>query len=254
MTLSNGQETAMEQGMDNRELILIVDDEPDIRALLRILFEKEGWQVAEAANGREAVAYAETHDTVSLVIMDIMMPVMNGLEAAECLRTLIDAPILFLTARSSDHDKMSAYRNGADDYIVKPFHAMDLRLKVRAMLTRYRLYLEKLNAQSEDEAKDHILSPAEGIEVHPEERYVTKNGERVVLTEREFELLYYFCCNRRKTLSPAEIYEAVWGEPYLNTASNTVIVHVANLRRKLDSGLSGQSFIRTVWGKGYRVD
>ena len=81
-----------------------------------------------------------------------------------------------------------------------------------------------------------------------------KNGERIVLTEREFELLYYFCCNRKKTLSPSEIYEAVWGEPYLNTASNTVIVHVANLRRKLESGLSGQSFIRTVWGKGYRVD
>lgn len=254
MISNSNHETFMEPSMDKHELILIVDDEPDIRALLRILFEKEGWQVAEAANGREAVAYAETHNDVSLVIMDIMMPMMNGFEAAEHLRTLIDAPILFLTARSSDHDKMSAYRNGADDYIVKPFHATDLRLKVRAMLARYRLYLEKLNTRNEGENKDHIISPAEGIEVHPAERYVTKNGERVVLTEREFELLHYFCCHRRKTLSPAEIYEAVWGEPYLNTASNTVIVHVANLRRKLESGLSGQSFIRTVWGKGYRVD
>ena len=254
MTSDFEQKTVMNENSDSRELILIVDDEPDIRALLKILFEKEGWQVAEAANGREAVSYAERNPGVSLVIMDIMMPVMNGFEAAEQLRTLIDAPILFLTARSSDHDKMSAYRSGADDYIVKPFHATDLRLKVRAMLTRYRLYRAKLNEQNRDEDKDQVLSPAEGIEVYPEERYVLKNGERVTLTEREYELLYYFCCHRKKTLSPAEIYEAVWGEPYLNTASNTVIVHVANLRRKLESGLSGQSFIRTVWGKGYRVD
>lgn len=237
----------------SRELILVVDDEQDIRTLLRILFEKEGWQVAEAADGQSALDYVGTHGHVSLVVLDIMMPVMDGIKTAAALRELTDAPILFLTARSSDHDKTEAYRSGGDDYIVKPFHATDLRLKVRAMLGRYRLYHETAK-ESDAEENREMISPAEGIEVYMSENTVLKNGERVILTEREYELLRFFCRNRRRTLSPAEIYETVWEEPYLSTASNTVIVHIANLRKKLETTPTGQSFIRTVWGKGYRIE
>lgn len=235
-----------------REHILVVDDEADIRTLLKILFEKEGWYVAEAPNGESAVDYVRRHDDVSLVVLDIMMPVMDGVHTAAALRTLTDAPILFLTARSSDSDKTSAYRAGGDDYIVKPFHATDLRLKVSAMLQRYRLYRARVDQHSEENSR--VILPAEGVEVHLNENLVLKQGERVFLTDREFELLCFFCRNRKRTLSPAEIYEAVWEEPYLSTASNTVIVHIANLRKKLDTAQGGQSFIRTVWGKGYRID
>ncbi len=237
----------------SRELILVVDDEQDIRTLLRILFEKEGWQVAEAPDGQTALDFVSTHRDVSLVVLDIMMPVMDGIRTAAALRALTDAPILFLTARSSDHDKTEAYRSGGDDYIVKPFHATDLRLKARAMLGRYRLYHETVKEANAEENQS-VLSPTEGIEVYMSENTVLKNGERVILTEREYALLRFFCLNRHRTLSPAEIYETVWEEPYLNTASNTVIVHIANLRKKLETSSSGQSFIRTVWGKGYRID
>lgn len=239
--------------MPANELILVVDDEQDIRTLLRILFEKEGWKVAEAANGREALSFAETASAdISLIVMDIMMPVMNGIDAAEKLRAITGAPILFLTARSSDADKTEAYRSGADDYIVKPFHATDLRLKVHAMISRYRRYRDTL-VRLESSDNEDVYSPTAGIEVRFHEKSVTKNGKKVMLTDREYELLCFFCRNRQKTLSPAEIYEAVWEEPYLNTSSNTVIVHIANLRKKLEQD-GGTSFIRTVWGKGYRVD
>ncbi len=236
------------------ELILVVDDEQDIRTLLRILFEREGWCVAEAANGQEAVDFISVHPDVSLVVMDIMMPGMDGIKTAATVRSLTRAPILFLTARSSDADKIAAYRSGGDDYIVKPFHATDLRLKVRAMLQRYSLYRGCAVSTDIEPKDDGVISPAEGIEVHLSENVVLKNGERVPLTEREYELLCFFCRNRKRTLSPAELYEAVWEEPYLNTASNTVIVHIANLRKKLETVSGGQSFIRTVWGKGYRVE
>ncbi len=235
-----------------REHILVVDDESDIRTLLKILFEKEGWCVTEAPNGQAAVDYVRKHQDISLIVLDIMMPVMDGIQTAKELRPLTDAPILFLTARSSDNDKTSAYRAGADDYIVKPFHATDLRLKVSAMLQRYRLYRERI--ETVPEADSHVFLTGADVEVHLGENVVLKHGERVFLTDREYELLCFFCKNRKTTLSPAEIYEAVWEEPYLSTASNTVIVHIANLRKKLDAAPGGQSVIRTVWGKGYRLD
>lgn len=236
------------------ELILVADDEQDIRSLLRILLEKEGWQVAEACDGAEAVAFVKAHPHVSLVVLDIMMPKMDGIETAAALRDMTAAPILFLTARSSDSDKMAAYRNGGDDYIVKPFHATDLRLKLRAMLARYRLYQSRIQEPPVREGSSNVIHLSESIEAHLDEKNVLKNGERVVLTEREYELLRYFCLHRGETLTPAVLYEAIWGEPYLNTASNTVIVHIANLRKKLEQDPAGPSFIRTVWGKGYRLD
>ena len=248
--ISESMEDATEH--DLRERILIADDDADIRTLLNILFRKEGWSTVEAANGEEAIACIRQYEDISLVVLDIMMPVMDGIQTAKTLRSLTDAPILFLTARSSDSDKMNAYRSGGDDYIVKPFHATDLRLKVRAMLERYGRY-RRNTSRNQDEKVANVISPSEGIEVNLSENLVTKNGEEVGLTEREYQLLCFFCHNRKRTLSPSEIYEAVWEEPYLSTSSNTVIVHIANLRKKLEVQ-SRQPFIRTVWGKGYRID
>lgn len=238
-----------------RPLILIADDDRDIRDLLRILLLKENYDVLEASDGREALSLlAVNRDRVSLIILDIMMPRMDGLGAASEIRKLTDAPILFLTARSSDADKTAAYAGGGDDYVTKPFHATDLLLKLRAMLRRYTLYRSSVEAAepAREEKNGYLFSG--DVEWRPEEEAVYRMGERVVLTEREYQLFARLCRGRGENLSAATLYEDVWNEPYLVSSSNTVIVHIANLRRKLEKDPSSPAIIRTVWGKGYRID
>ncbi len=233
-------------------LILVADDEADIRALLRILLEKDGYRVLEAADGIEALKQVKDHGSVALILLDIMMPNLDGFETARALRKMTDAPILFLTARSSDTDRTVAYGNGGDDYIVKPFHATDLRLKIKAMLRRFELY--RSTGEAEPEPADGVVRFTGEIEWHPEQKTIYKQGERVELTEREYLLFARLASSRGENITPATLYEDVWGETYLASSSNTVIVHIANLRRKLEKEPSSPALIRTVWGKGYRVD
>ena len=233
-------------------LILVADDEADIRALLRILLEKDGYRVLEAADGLEALQALRDHPEVSLILLDIMMPHLDGFETARALRKSTDAPILFLTARSSDTDKTAAYGNGGDDYIVKPFHATDLRLKIRAMLARYEKYCAR--GEESAETADGVIRFTGDVEWNPEEKAIYRLGERVELTEREYLLFARLAESRGENLTPATLYEDVWGEAYLASSSNTVIVHIANLRRKLEKEPSSPALIRTVWGKGYRID
>lgn len=238
-----------------RPHVLIADDESDIRSLLRILLEKEGYAVLEAADGEEAVSRVrEAPEALSLIILDIMMPRLSGTEAAARIRGLTEAPILFLTARSSDADKTEAYASGGDDYIVKPFHAIDLTLKASAMIRRFRTYHEQAEIKGgKGRELRSVVFPGD-VEWRPEEGTVYRLGERIQLTEREYELFVRLCKSRGENLSPATLYEDVWGEPYLSSSSNTVIVHIANLRRKLEKDPSSPVLIRTVWGKGYRID
>ncbi len=239
--------------------LLIVDDDPDIRNLLHILLSKDGYRVTEAADGEAAVCAVKSDPDICLILLDIMMPRMDGFEAARAIRSLTDAPILFLTARSSDADRTKAYEGGGDDYIVKPFHATDLRLKVGAMLKRYELYRQSSGTSIEvplalsADATDGI--PLTGdILWYASDRRVTRLGEPIPLTEREYALFAYLAARRGEHVTPAVLYEEVWGEPYLASSSNTVIVHIANLRRKLERDPSSPALIRTVWGKGYRID
>ena len=233
-------------------LILVADDESDIRNLLRILLEKDGYRVQEAEDGVAAVEAVTAHGDVSLILLDIMMPNMDGFAAARALREKTDAPILFLTARSSDADKTVAYASGGDDYIVKPFHSTDLRLKVGAMLSRYERY--RGSAEEEEPTPEGVVRFPDEVEWIPAENAVYKQGSRVELTEREYLLFARLAEGRGENLSPAVLYEDVWREAYLASSSNTVIVHIANLRRKLEKDPSSPTLIRTVWGKGYRID
>lgn len=233
-------------------LILVADDEADIRALLRILLEKDGYRVLEAADGLEVLEQVRDHGSISLILLDIMMPNLDGFETARALRKKTDAPILFLTARSSDADKTAAYGNGGDDYIVKPFHATDLRLKIKAMLRRFELY--RSSGDREPESAEGTVRFTGDVEWRPKEKAIFKQGERVELTEREYLLFARLASSRGENLTPAILYEDVWGEAYLASSSNTVIVHIANLRRKLEKEPSSPALIRTVWGKGYRID
>lgn len=240
---------------ESHHLILVADDDTDIRTLLRILLEKEGYRVAEAADGREAIAAAETYaGELSLVILDILMPGMGGIEAAGRLRAITEAPILFLTACSSDADKTRAYGSGGDDFINKPFRTIDLMLKIQALIRRYERYRAKRSEGGTSEAEESGVRLSGDVEWYPAERSVLRQGERVVLTEREYRLFACLAEARGDILTPSVLYEAVWGEPYLASSSNTVIVHIANLRRKLEKDPSSPTLIRTVWGKGYRIE
>ena len=172
--------------MENPHRILVVDDEADIRSLLRILLEKDGHRVLEAADGIQALEILRDEGDVSLILLDIMMPRLDGFQTARALRNKTDAPILFLTARSSDSDKSQAYLNGGDDYIVKPFHATDLRLKVGAMLRRFDLYRSH-DEDTSGEVGDCVRFTGD-VEWHPAERAIYKMGVPVELTEREYLL------------------------------------------------------------------
>ena len=225
--------------------ILVVDDEPDIRQLMKIVLENEGYAVVEAENGEQAVELVRSDDSLSLIVMDIMMPIMNGVSAAAEIRTISSLPILFLTAKSADTDKVLAFGSGGDDYIVKPFYATDLKLRVSALLRRWDMYRDLQDKATEPEVIGKEL------EINAEEKAVYRQGEKIALTEKEYELLHLMHDQRGRTFSPVELYETIWQETYLPSSSNTVLVHIANLRKKLGED---QSIIRTVWGKGYVID
>ncbi len=231
--------------MPEQYKILVVDDEPDIRQLLCIVLEKEGYSVIEAENGEQALELVRSDPDFSLIIMDIMMPVMNGVSAAAEIRAISSLPILFLTAKSADQDKVLAFGSGGDDYIVKPFYATDLKLRVSALLRRWNTY----RSVREQSAENEIIGRE--LEINPEEKAVYRQGEKIFLTEKEFELLSLLHSQRGRTFSPVELYETIWQETYLPSSSNTVLVHIANLRKKLGED---QNIIRTVWGKGYVID
>ena len=227
--------------------ILIADDEQEIRKVLRLLLEERGYTVCEAHDGEDAVRAMREDSSVDLCIMDIMMPRLNGIEATREIRAFSTVPILFLTARSLDTDKESAYAEGGDDYLVKPFSSRELIMKVEALTRRYNSYTPK--AESEG-----AIRISGGILIYPETREVTKGGSPVDIRDKEFDLLLYLARHKGEVLSAQKIYEGVWGEMPLPSSNNTITVHILNLRRKLEDESSVSKIIRTVWGKGYQVD
>lgn len=228
--------------MEQKTRILVVDDEPDLRALLRIVLENQGYRVWDAASGAEAVARLRQEPETDLVIMDIMMPGLDGVAATRALREFSQAPVLFLTAKSQLQDKMDAYGSGGDDFLQKPFSQSELLLKVESLLRRYRVY----------RGKGEQTHEGEDITLDPERRCAVKRGGQVELTDKEYTILQFLMEHRGAPLEARVIYEAVWGERYLPSANNTVMVHILNLRRKLEDDPSTPRLIRTVWGKGYQ--
>ena len=227
--------------------ILVVDDEIEIRKVLRLLLENAGHQIVEAADGRSAVESLRLDPGTDLCIMDIMMPNMNGIEAVREIRTFSPIPVLFLTAKSLESDKEAAYSGGGDDYLVKPFSSRELLMKVEALTRRYTSYSAK--KASEDEIR--LWS---GVVVLPESREVTKNGVTLDIRDKEFDMLVYLAKNRGKAVDSRELYQKVWDEMPLASSNNTITVHILNLRRKLEDDPSSPKVIRTVWGKGYQID
>lgn len=225
----------------NKIRILAVDDEPDLRSLLRILLMNKGYEVLEAASGQEAVDMVRSEPRIDLVIMDIMMPGLSGVEACAEIRKFSTVPMLFLTAKSQLADKAEAYASGGDDYLAKPFAQNELMMKVESLTRRYRIYKGK---QDTIGGMDLTLDENRGCAV--------RNGQRIELTDKEFAILRFFFRNRGRTLDVRTVYEGVWGEKFLPSSNNTVMVHILNLRKKLELDPANPKLIRTVWGKGYQ--
>ena len=228
--------------------ILVTDDERDIRQVLKLLLENSGYEVIEASNGAQAVDVIMADNSIDLCIMDVMMPVLDGVEAAARIRRNSSVPILFLTAKSLDSDKEIAYGSGGDDYIVKPYSARELLRKVEALTRRYTSYSAK------DLSKNDGIRLAGGVVVDMQSREVTKNGLHVDMRDKEIDVLIFLIKNRGRVVSADELYEGVWGEMPLASSGNNVTVHILNLRRKLEDDSSTPKVIRTVWGKGYQID
>lgn len=228
--------------------ILIVDDDPDIREVLSVLLGSEGYRTEQAEDGETALEKLAGGQDVDLVILDVMMPGISGVEVCGRIRERSTVPVLFLTAKSQDQDKVEAYTEGGDDYLVKPFSQTELLMKVKSLLRRYKQYQGKPPA----EAPVGILEG--NIRIDGKTRSVRKGTKRIALTEKEFEILLYFQEHRGEVVGNKELYENVWREKYLPSANNTIMVHVLNLRKKLEEDVNKPKLIKTVWGKGYKVE
>jgi DNA-binding response OmpR family regulator len=230
--------------------ILVCDDEKDIVNALRIYLTGEGFQVVEAFNGKEALQILEKEE-IHLVLMDIMMPVMDGIEAMVELRKAYNIPVILLTAKSEDMDKVLGLNVGADDYITKPFNPVELIARVKSQLRRYTLLGGIRTQRSVEDDADRIVIG--GIELMDREKKVLLDGEEVSLTPREYDILKLLMEHPGKVYSPKEIYTEVWQDPGYG-AENTVAVHVRHLREKLEYDPANPRYVIAVWGHGYKMN
>lgn len=226
--------------------ILFADDDSEIRTVVRVLLESEGYEVIEAGNGEEAVRLAD--DTLDLIILDVMMPGKNGISACMEIRRNLTVPILFLTARTQDSDKTVGFGAGADDYLAKPFSYAELTARVKALIRRYHVYRGK-----EKEEQKGILTIRD-LTIDRSCNEVTRAGKEILLTDLEYRILLLLASNRGKIFTIENIYESVWEEPFFYSANNTVMVHIRNLRKKLEVNPKNPTYVVNVWGKGYRVE
>ena len=230
--------------MEEAIRILVVDDEPDIRRIIRILLESRGYRVLEAPNGRLAVETIRKEPDVDLILLDIMMPELSGIEASREIRSISSAPILFLTARTQEQDKLEAYSSGGDDYLAKPFSHGELLMKVDSLLRRYRVYKGKVTGK---QLKSDVV-------LDEENRRILRGGEALELTETEYSILQFLADHRGSVVSVAQIYEGVWHEKYMPASNNTVMVHIRRLRGKMKEDTRQNKIITTVWGVGYKIE
>ena len=218
----------------NKTKILVADDDRSICTLIKLILEKEGFEVSCLFDGESVVNEIAAGGKYDLIILDIMMPGMLGTNAAKKIKDICDTPIIFITARSSDEDKIEAYDSGADDYLCKPFSSVELVLRVKAVLKRTKTEYK------------------EEIEFLHSEKSVVIQGSKIILTDTELRLLEFLYNNKGNVMSIKDIYEAVWEEKYLPNSNNTVMVFMLGLRKKIEEDYANPKHIITIWGKGYK--
>ncbi|MGN4409127.1 response regulator transcription factor [Bacillus cereus group sp. MYBK59-1] len=221
----------------NKYRVLVVDDESDMRQLVGMYLDNFGYEWGEAENGKEALKKLET-DHYDFVVLDIMMPEMDGLSVCKEIRKTLDVPIIFLTAKGEEWNRVNGLRMGADDYIVKPFSPGELVARMEAVLRRYT---------KQEQQEEIQFGP---ILINEKSRRIEADGESISLTVKEFDLLYFLCQHTGQVFSREQLLEKVWGYDYAGS-TRTVDTHVKTMRLKL--GESG-NYIQTVWGVGYKFE
>ena len=225
--------------------ILVMDDEKEICELIRLYLENDGYEVITAYTGEEAMRITETEE-LSLAVLDVMVPDMDGFEVCRRIRENHYFPIIMVTAKVEDLDKIRGLTMGADDYITKPFNPLELTARVRTQLRRWTRYNQHSPADSD-------TIEIRGLVISRSAHTCTLNGEKLELTPIEFSILLYLCEHRGNVVSSEQLFEAVWKEKYFNS-NNTVMVHIARLREKMHEPERRPRYVRTVWGIGYTVD
>lgn len=228
------------------EHILIVDDEREIADLLEVYLKNEGYQVHKFYHGKGALECLK-NTKIDLALLDIMLPDIDGFTLCREIRQKWFFPVIMLTAKAEDGDKIMGITLGADDYITKPFNPLEVTARVRAQLRRVNMY----NTRQTEEDPDYFN--IDGLEVNGKNHVCLLYGTEIALTPLEFSILFYLCQRRGNVVSAEELFEKVWGERYLDS-NNTVMTHIAKLREKLKENARKPKFIKTVWGVGYKIE
>ena len=230
--------------MNNK--ILVLDDEREIAEVIALYLRNEGYEVELAFTGREALRKVEAEAPV-LALLDVMLPDMDGFAVLQNIRESYRFPVIMLTAKTEDTDKITGLTLGADDYIPKPFTPLELVARVKAQLRRYTKYNDHVKQQ------ENIIDFA-GLVMNRDTHECTYNEKELVLTPIEFDILWLLCSNRGRVISSEQLFEQIWKEKYFKNSNNTVMVHIRHLREKMGDGTRKSDFIKTVWGVGYKIE
>ena len=229
-----------------KEKILIVDDETAIADLVEVYLKNEGFEVCKFYNAKDALACA-MHTDLSLAILDVMLPDMDGFQLCQKIREKRLYPIIMLTAKVEDMDKITGLTLGADDYITKPFLPLELVARVKAQLRRYKKY----NVGNEPEEDILIHS---GLVLNVKTHECTLNEKPLSLTPTEFSILRILCQQKGNVVSSEELFHQIWGDDYFSKSNNTITVHIRHLREKMGDSFEEPQYIKTVWGCGYKIE
>lgn len=232
--------------------ILICDDDKDIVSALDIYLTSEGYATVKAYDGLECLRLAE-REPVDLILLDVMMPGLDGIRTTAKLRESCNVPIILLTAKSEDSDKILGLNIGADDYITKPFNPLELVARVKTQLRRYERYNPMALPADETLAAPDSCIDIRGLSIDKDSHKCSLNGRPLALTPREFSILWYLCANKGRVISSEELFEQVWGEKFLDN-NNTVMAHIGRIREKMKDSGRKPKYIKTVWGVGYQIE
>lgn len=227
--------------------ILVVDDEESIADLVEVYLANEGFNVYKYYNGQEALQCVES-EQLMLAILDVMLPDIDGFTLCRKIREKHKFPVIMLTAKEEEIDKITGLTLGADDYITKPFKPLELVARVKAQLRRFTKY------NSAGFEHDENLIAFSGLVLNKDTHECTLNEKSISLTPTEFSILWVLCSNRGRVVSSEELFHEVWGEKYYTNSNNTVMVHIRHLREKMHDSSEHPKYIKTVWGVGYKIE
>ncbi len=245
MPVKNHWKTSGKKERAIRLNILVVDDEKEIADLIELYLKNENYHVFKFYTAQEALACIE-HEKVDLAVLDIMMPDIDGFTILRKIRETLNFPVIMLTAKEEEIDKINGFSLGADDYITKPFRPLELVARVKAQIRRFTFYNQG-SKQQED-----IIDFA-GLVINKNTRQVFLNERPISLTPTEFAILWYLCANRGTVISSEQLFQEIWGEKYFSS-NNTVMVHIRHLREKMKDAAENPKYIKTVWGVGYTIE